>query len=918
MPLIARFASPVRGYAISAIAHLRPLIRVLRNAVIWSTSASRFSLALRIGMVLVLLAGLVAAVVYSIAAAHVEDVAINWIADFTFAPIAVVIAYSYFRWGRGWQVHRFYQRLAKFSPQALLPGATENLRRIERDALYRELHAEIMANPAGTPHVVLGPAGAGKTTALQGLVSHLADHGLTPVVIRQYTYEGVADLAGLLRQSFMSVVDRRLHTDSQGDALWRGVLRSDGVVAIIDGMDDWRARQGIGPSDALYMISRSAEAAGIRTVVAMRSDRRVLDEPYPAFPLDALDVSATEVSIRCDELPIPLEPSDRQAYESALTAVKAGSAPLFLELATQSIYDTDLLRRVESLPMFEARAELFNGWLGLQVASTRRRSGDLSVTLEDDLLRLELLAARLSRSGRLDISNSELESPSPAEQGGFTRAQIASAQRLGQYLKILDISAGPWPEQRVAFNHSIMQSMMTARSLSRSLQDAATQAHPDLSQEMRHALMYVFNQTAHSDARHELQRRLLANASAASTPESQVTFLSLLVTLGSPPTDLVAQIVSRCQHLFSSAPDNVQLRVIDIIAALPGVDRYRCLWEWSIEGQLAVGIKAGRAMMLGGNDSFDLLRSEIVRLIDEGSTMKLHEALYPDWGAFGGKVTMLSVLLPVWADICSGAAANELHALTAKLVSVAAQGQIGGVEASIMAGFYGAIRRNPDSASRTHLPELARHLQTHDARLDLVQVASLLLQHDLRSEEARSLLRTLDSPHEHPLVQGAARIARQALHRHLQLDRVVWNGGEQAVPKSGARLTGPAHAVLADSHLLAMLENQYNTGSVAERDRRDRAWEARTLPPCLSESPTRDELFSGCSTDCAWKLCPLDLRFVARSGSVPFSPAFLRHEARSSSHTRRTWNNGFIGPGASAFWKRLDAAFAVARSRFDA
>jgi hypothetical protein len=846
-----------------------------------------------------------------------NELLLNLIANYVFLPIGFALAYLYFRWGRGLLVLNRYRSIALLDPQALLPGSTQNLRRIERDDLYTEVVTELLANQIGVPHVILGAAGAGKTTALQGIVARLAAINMVPVVQPRYSYESLQDFHGFLRSTFLNATDRWLRSDSQGDALWRNLYQSGRIVAIIDGMDDWRARQGIGPSDALYSLEHAARSAGVRVVVALRSEYDALDEPYPSFPLSPLTIDASDIRLRIDSHPIPLSDARVSLFESALTKLDTSVVPLFLELASQVLFDGRLLEEIKNLSTKAAQFTLFNGWLGHQQNSSRARKIDIVEAMDEDLENLEKIAVVMSRLGRLEVANSDLRDAADATSDGheLTRAKLASAQRLGQYLGILDVSADLWEVQQIAFTHSIMQSLMVARYLTRYPGLAVSYASSGASGEMLGGLRFFFSLGSSTISREMVQDRHLELANSRSGA-SAVSSLRLLSSLGALSLDRQQRLYDRCKQLFPDLPDDLQLKIIEIVSQVPGPSRHETLWQWSIVGRLAVGIRAGRGVMQGGGDSFDQLRQEVISLVERGATVKLHEAASSSWSEFGAKVTMLSVLLPTWADLAkNGPYAAELDRLTALMVEVARQGQIGGVEASIVAGFFGALRRDLNSTSRVYLIGLESAIRTHDARLDLAQMASLILQTEPNASDALLLLRKLNSIEEHPLVRSAARLGLQSAKRSRSSRQreVVWRGGEQSAPRSAARLSDEAHQILADSHLLALLENQYNAGTEVERARRDRSWLVRDLPPCLSDSIDRNELIRGCQPNCVWNLCPLDPGFIACMRAAPFSSAFLAYEARITARTRRPWSPRFLGNDSAAFWSRLDSVFALGR-----
>jgi hypothetical protein len=73
----------------------------------------------------------------------------------------------------------------------------------------------------------------------------------------------------------------------------------------------------------------------------------------------------------------------------------------------------------------------------------------------------------------------------------------------------------------------------------------------------------------------------------------------------------------------------------------------------------------------------------------------------------------------------------------------------------------------------------------------------------------------------------------------------------------------------------------------------------------------RDEIFSGCPSQCDFNLCPLDIDALVLRRASPASRAFLNRAEQLTRRHRRPWSRAFYGARSASFWTRLEAAMRI-------
>ena len=89
--------------------------------------------------------------------------------------------------------------------------------------------------------MVIGSVGTGKTALLVRLTQLLAERHLVPIAVRLRDAQEGLDFGELARKRFVADADRALRSDSEGERVWRQLVKDDRIVVLADG--------GIAPGD---------------------------------------------------------------------------------------------------------------------------------------------------------------------------------------------------------------------------------------------------------------------------------------------------------------------------------------------------------------------------------------------------------------------------------------------------------------------------------------------------------------------------------------------------------------------------------------------------------------------------------------------------------------------------------------------
>lgn len=862
--------------------------------------------------------GIVASTVLTFQAGKGIDLVVSLVANALFIPLGALLAVLYLTTGKNRIIEHQYRWLAAQDPEPLLSSATRRAFRVERPKLSRDLLVELHASPPGVLHVVTGPAGSGKTTMLQALIAELATTKFTPVVLRADHHPDFSELEQSLQASFVAAIDRVVRTAADAERAWRTIRSTDAVVVVVDGLDDWRAHNGMSPGDALTVLRYEAQNTPYRFIVAVRSEDADFAVNYPTFVLPPLELTREVLDEVLQSHPLPVNLPTRLTWESVLEATDATRFPLFMDLSLQLIGAVEALADAAQHSREEAQLALLDAWLKQRQRRFVAHYTEAADQLGNRLMLLTKIAFCMSLEGRLDVSAAEarelLERLLGEAPTKLRWRVMVGAYQVGRGLDLLQATGSREDtQQRFQFHHSIFQVYLTViflRSHSAQL-DFATVS--DGSGELLLALEYYLKQGATTKYVEHCRRQGLTRLQTSH--EGTLNWLKLLARLNNSKNSDGTVLLEIFAERFPKSDDEGQLQLIELLARSGlGFGGYQLLWQWARRGNYAVGIAAARALASGGSDSLDAIGPQVHELLKRNEKKWLYNA--EDWIENGGTVTTMSVVIPAWRESVRPEDRPQLESWIRILLELVTVGQLGGIESSIVEGFRGALAANRAADVWEHIRELQETVRSHDARQRIVHIIGQYWAAAPASFDPRGQLKRFTSQAEHPYVRQAAFLVEK---QHDREDaEVIWRAGEHAEPKAGARLASRAHQILSDSYLLLALEDQ-GSGSSEAVARRQASWLSQELPWCLSRSVDRDELFTGCARECSFNLCPLDLDSLVVRRSSPISEAFLMRASHLTVTERRPWNKLFYGHQSAYFWERLRTTMELLRgnSKYD-
>src|SRR5262249_49716555 len=139
----------------------------------------------------------------------------------TFLTSGLLLALaSFFVLWRLFALLRWYRARARTESRELVPTAGSVLDEgVGGDELGRVVMADLHERRT-RPHVVVGGVGTGKTAVLVRLTELLADKRAVPVPVRLRDATESLDFERLAQERFLSEVNRRLLSSSEGETIW--------------------------------------------------------------------------------------------------------------------------------------------------------------------------------------------------------------------------------------------------------------------------------------------------------------------------------------------------------------------------------------------------------------------------------------------------------------------------------------------------------------------------------------------------------------------------------------------------------------------------------------------------------------------------------------------------------------------------
>jgi len=207
---------------------------------------------------------------------------------------------------------------------------------VPRTELYDDLLPGVLARDRKDVQIIVGDAGAGKTTALLAVAQLLAQNGIVSVLVPLRTHEQ-ADIIEMAKTRFEKQVQARVRSDAEAQLLWRWLMQRRRVAVLVDDIDQ------VGPDGERGFVLRQmldeAATSGLSVIVTARPAGVPAGIAASAIDLGALDErdAIDHVMSRARKDPsfsAGSQPS-RRRIEEWVTEGKLAEVPFYLELLAQ-------------------------------------------------------------------------------------------------------------------------------------------------------------------------------------------------------------------------------------------------------------------------------------------------------------------------------------------------------------------------------------------------------------------------------------------------------------------------------------------------------------------------------------------------------------------------------------------------------
>ena len=412
------------------------------------------------------------------------------ISNFLTSGLLLALASFFVLW-RLFGLMRRYRVRARTESRELVPTAGSILDEVVgRDELCKVVMADLHERRT-RPHVLVGGVGTGKTAVLVRLTELLADKRAVPVPVRLRDAAEVLDFERLAQERFLSEVNQRLISSSEGETIWRRLRKDRRIAVLADGLEE-----------ALIGTTAEQERDNIIRAAIRKAHRQHLPLVIASRPHDPL--RATEAAI------LALEPL---SYEAALAYIGSDGtsederrlawivetadvveAPLYLQITRelqvkglldpssggqQGVVDT------RGVDRSKLRLALLETWERALISGYLRE--DVPLNRAERVAAIEYLSALACvglKSDRLEVEFDDLK---PAKRiSAEVRARLAKidqdTRRTAGVWNIDVRLAAAWATQldivelrgnSVRFPHSLMQAYLGSRLLDVALQEPA-------------------------------------------------------------------------------------------------------------------------------------------------------------------------------------------------------------------------------------------------------------------------------------------------------------------------------------------------------------------------------------------------------------------------------------------------------------
>jgi hypothetical protein len=745
---------------------------------------------------------------------------------------------------------------------------------VGREELTRSVARETAFSRTGVPVVVVGEAGAGKTTFLLELIRLLSQLGSVPVLAPLRGASPPVDLRELAQKEFLRRIDPFVRSRTDAERVWRRLLAEGSVVVLADGLDE------VAPSSTRqerdYVI-RSALATArndrLSVVITSRPEAVPAGAAISQFELSDIEEDEALSYLRAS---VHLRSNDGEERLREIVSVgRVTRIPFYLNVIS-SLYRAERLDRVSGSSRDAVLVSLLDEWTELVEDDSFLED----VELEQDRRRaiveeLEAVAYAMTLASAPDCTLSHVTTVLEEIEGDGApeRADLDLAVEGAARLELIRAFSGE-EDTTIRFNHAISQAYLTSRFLRRAPGAWRALVERTASTEMRDALLMW---CAGGEGRQEATEvcEVLVHKAKSLHDDRALALLSSAAEISScvglEAFDRIAG--EDVTALWQAASPRARVAAVRRLDGRTDAWSYQRLHDATRDRSYRVRWNAALAIVDGGASAAKALWPTFDELLAYG-----HSQDASGWGKEQmHDLSVLGWILPALSARADDGG-NDVDEGVRRLVELARRELPLGTDASLAQGFKLAAALNPKASVLSAAYELVDHCRFWYARVIVLQAicAASVGDPDGRDRGLAFMGTRRAHADEHPFVRETAYLCEKAIRRPSDASRYLWEDESSVIARSGAGLSGDTAALLAD---LVVLLNLTEQGNEAVRiKRKEDTYARRDLPYCLSASKDRRELFEGCHETCSFKLCPYPIAGERALARGEFSQAFCRRQ----------------------------------------